>query len=288
MNEFLKSFSNREISVVIWTLILFFFFLFNNKKAFTNLILSVFQKKLLQFYLVFSLYFFSIIKILNYLNLWEIQFYKNFLFWFVSSGILLFFNITNLKNNKDFITIIIKLLTLNLIIETIISQHSFSLFTELIMIPVIGLIYTLKVFNDNNIKTESHIRVSKFLNFSLIIFGIFITFYTINVIYNRPEKILTISNLKSSMFSPVFTILFIPIIYLVSVFIKYDDINRFLKRYKFIDNKRKKQIKLAIIKHANINLNNLERAKNILIRNKFELKNEVNIKNYILLKMKNQ
>ncbi|WP_445710153.1 hypothetical protein [Flavobacterium sp.] len=150
------------------------------------------------------------------------------------------------------------------------------------MIPVIGLIYTLKVFNDNNIKTESHVRVSKFLNFLLIIFGIFITSYTINEIYNSPEKYLTISNLKSFVFSPVFTILFIPIIYLISVFIKYDDINRFLKRYNFIDNKRKKLIKSAIIKHANINLNSLEIAKKILISDKFALKNEINIKNYIL------
>ena len=115
----------------------------------------------------------------------------------------------------------------------------------------------------------------------LSISGFIVFFYVIYNLAQSYESLLTISNVKSIFLFPFFTLVFLPVLYFIVVYMKYEDVFINLRRYKFIDEKRKKKIKTAIIIYGNLNLSRLDKAKKVIIFNKRELQNETNIYKYI-------
>lgn len=101
--------------------------------------------------------------------------------------------------------------------------------------------------------------------------------FIILLFYN---KLLTINNLKSFLLPLSLTLLFLPIIYMIVIYMKYEDFF-YLNRYTFLDVKRKAYIKYAILRYRNIRINKLDNAKEIILCNKYEFKENANIKKYI-------
>ncbi len=283
MKEFLESFSNREIAILFWAILIFAYMFFVKISASINLIKSFFAKKLTYIYCLMLLYLGSIIYILSSLKLWEISLYKDFIFWLISSGFVILFSINKLKNNSDFKEILLKLLTINIVLEFIASNYNFSLIQELILIPfatVISLLIVVAQYKEN-------IKVVKFLNKVLSYIGLSILGYVIYKLFKSPEELFTIKNLKSFLLAPLFTILFVPFVFLITTYSKYELIFINLNRYTFLKKERKSKIKLAILRFGNINLKYLNNAYNITIWRKSELLNKENIKEYICKEIKN-
>lgn len=165
--------------------------------------------------------------------------------------------------------------------EFLIGFFNFSLLGELILIPTVTFISLLYFYADYNKEKEGYLTVSKFLNSLLSIVGISILIYVVYKVITNGKDLLSISNLKSFLFSPLFTLFFIPIVYLIVVFMKYEDIFGNLNRSQFINRKRKLKIKILFLFFGNINLKSLDNAKEITIWNKNELNNEEKLMNYI-------
>ena len=123
--------------------------------------------------------------------------------------------------------------------------------------------------------------MEEILNIFLGASGCALLFYAITQFINKYNDTLNISNLKSFLFSPIFTLLFSPFIIFTVFFIKYDTIFLALNRYNFLDSKRKFKIKLAIFKYANLNFEYIKNAHDILIWQKKELKNNKSISQYL-------
>lgn len=281
MNEFLESFSNREISIVIWSSVIILLFFFLQIKASLSLVKQVFSKKFVPFYIVFGTYFYFIIKVLNNKGIWEVSLYKDFIFWLLTTGIIMFFNVNELKKSTDFKNIILKLISVNIVIEFIVGFYNFSVLTELFLIPIVSIISLLFVFADVNKEKGENLMISKFLNLLLSTIGIGILIYSSYQFLLFYDDLFTIANLKSFLFAPLFTVLFLPLIFFTVIYSRYEDIFININRYKFLDKKRKRLIKYAIIRYGNINLNYLNNAKAITIWRKPELKNENKIQKYI-------
>lgn len=284
MNEFLSSFSNREISLIIWSIVGILILLILSRNSFSSIIdllKNLFSKFFIPFYILFALYFYLIIISLKSLNVWETSLYKDFIFWFITSGLVLFFNSTKLDDYGDFKRIILKLFSINIIAEFIIGFNNFSLFTELILIPILAFISLLYVFADHYKDKYGYHSVVKLLKTVLGLFGITIFFYSIFRIFKSYELFFTISNLKSFLVSPFFTILFLPIIYFAVVYMQYEKLFINLNRYRFISKKRKRKIKKSILIYANIGLKKLKIADKVILRNKKELQDKEDIRKYL-------
>lgn len=284
MNEFLQSFSNREISIFTWSIIFIIILIFSQRKDLKkigNLLKMLLNKYFVVIYFVIAIYFYFIISYLNGNGIWEISLYKDFIFWFLTTALVMVFNVTSLKNFKDFKLVILKLFSITLFSEFLIGFFNFSLLGELILIPTVTFISLLYFYTDYNKEKEGYLTVSKFFNSLLSIVGISILIYAVYKITTNGKDLLSISNLKSFLFSPLFTLLFIPIVYLIVVFMKYEDIFGNLNRLQFINRKRKLKIKILFLFFGNINLKSLDSAKEITIWNKNELNNEEKIMNYI-------
>lgn len=285
MKEFLNSFSNREISLVFWTILIALTAMLLNLSGFIKLVKAIFAKKILLIYFLMFLYLGSIIFFLNFFEFWETTLYKDFIFWLITSAFVLLLNFNKLKTTNDFKNILLRLLTINLILEFIANNYNFSLLKELLLIPFLTFVSILLIVAQH--KKEENEKVINLFNFILTYAGFGIIVYVIYRLIDSPYQLLSITNLKSFLLTPIFTILFIPFVFLLVVFSKYENIFMNLNRYKFITKERKKEIKLAIILYGNLKLEYLNNAHNLTIWRKAELLNEANIKSYIKDEIKN-
>lgn len=284
MSEFYKLLSNREISILIWSFVIFAILIISSKGSFgklLNVIKALFSKKFIPFYITFLVYFFLIIFLLNKFSIWELGLYKDFIYWFLTTGIVLFFNSNNLNTIKDFVKVILTSTSLTIILEFIVGFYNFSLISELILIPIVTFISLLSLVaemknDDPNTKVVANILkgILTIIGFGILVYGIYqlITHYT---------DFLTLSNLKSFLLPPIFTLLFLPLIYFTVLYIKYERAFMNLKRYKFISADRKKKIRISILKYANINFAYIENANKIIVFKKSELQNEADVQSYL-------
>ncbi|RBP30962.1 hypothetical protein DFR65_104221 [Oceanihabitans sediminis] len=284
MIEFFKLLSNREISILIWTVLFFVGLIVSSKGSFENIlnvIKILFSKHFIPFYIVFGLYFTIIIIALNRITIWEFSLYKDFAYWFLTTGILLFFSANSLETYRDFTNVILTAISITIILEFIIGFYNFSLVWELILIPFVTFIALLSLVAEMKKDDRNSKLVAKFLKnlLSIIGFGILAcSIYNIIVSYN---DFFTLSNLKSFLLPPIFTLIFLPLIYFTVLYMKYERVFVSLNRYKFLSNTRKRKIKYAIIKYANIKFKRIEKSNKVILFNKRELQNETNIKSYI-------
>lgn len=231
------------------------------------------------------LYLSAIIYFLYSIRLWETSLFKDFLFWLLTSAFVMLFNFNKLKSNNDFKNILLKLLTVNIILEFIASSYNFSLIKELLLLPFVTFVSILVVVAQQ--KRNENEKVMKFLNLILSYIGFAIFCYVIYRLIKSPSELFTVKNLKSFLLSPLLTILFIPFVFLVTVYSKYEQIFININRYDFLNDKRKSQIRFAFLKFGNLNLEYLNNAHNITIWRKAELLNEEKINLYIRNEIKN-
>lgn len=284
MTEFYKQLSNREISILIWSFVIFVVLIIRSKGIFGKLldvIKALFSKKFIPFYITFLVYFFIIIFLLNRFSIWEFSLYKDFIYWFLTTGIILFFKANNLNTIKDFVKVVLTATSLTIILEFIVGFYNFSLVWELILIPIVTFISLLSLTvemknNDPNTKVVANILkgILTIIGFGILIYGI----YQLTTNYT---DFFTLSNLKSFLLPPILTLLFLPLIYFTVLYIKYEIAFMNLRRYDFLSDERKKKIRISILKYANINFNYIENANKIIVFKKRELQNENDIKSYL-------
>lgn len=284
MVEFFKLLSNREISIIIWTLFAFIFFTARSNGSFSKFLLvlkALFSRKIIPFYIGIIIYLTIIVLLFNKFKIWEFSLYKDFTYWLLTTGLTLFFSVSKLNSYKDFTRIILTATSLTMVLEFIVGFYNFSLILELILVPTLTFISLLAIVAEMRKKDRNSNLVAIVLQNILAILGLGFLMYSIYQLSINYNLFFTLSNLKSFLLPPIFTIIFLPFIYYVVLYIKYECVFGNLRRYKFLSNRRKREIKLAILWYANINLYKIESANKIVLFNKRELQNEINIKSYI-------
>ena len=222
-----------------------------------------------------------IIFLLNRVSIWEFSLYKDFIYWFLTTGIVLFFRANNLNTIKDFIKIISTATSLTIILEFLIEFYNFSFVGEMILIPILTFISLLLFFAEMKSDDPNTKVVANILKSILTIIGFGILIYTIYQLITNYKDFFTLSNLKSFLLSPIFTLLFLPLLYFTVLYIKYEKVFLNLGRYKFLSEIKKKKIKISILRYCNINFNYIENANKIILFKKKELRDENDIDMYL-------
>src|SRR5690606_13159773 len=146
MIEFLKLLSNREISIIVWLLLTFVFLTACSKGSLGKFLLvlkALFSKKIIPFYIGIVIYLALIVSIFNKFGVWEFSLYKDFIYWLLTTGMILFFSVSDLNSYNDFTKIILTATSLTIILEFIVGFYNFSLAWELILIPTLTFISLL-------------------------------------------------------------------------------------------------------------------------------------------------
>jgi hypothetical protein len=262
MNDFIKSLSTREISILIWLIISFSIFILISQKAFLNVLRFLFHYKIISALFTYLIYCSGIIYILFELDYWNLDLLKDTIIWFLSTGIIIFFNINKIEKTDYFIKIINDNLKIIIFLEFVINFYTFGIITELIVVPTITLIIIVYEYSKYTMhKNPKHINANKFLQFILSLFTVFIFSHIIYKIIFDYKQLFTNSNIKSLYLPILLTILSFPFYYFLALIMIYEE---FFVRINFMFSSKKirRQVKKNILLNANFNLNKLTKIKN--------------------------
>ncbi|MDD2495083.1 MAG: hypothetical protein PHE29_07825 [Tissierellia bacterium] len=214
---------------------------------------------------------------MSYLHIWNDIFWKDAIFWFFTSFIMLF-SANHASNDKDhYKKEFIKLFKVESLVIFITSLHSFSLVIEIMLIPIVSLIVILETFCSTD---KEYNQVNKVFKTIITFIGLFIIYLSIIDIISNPERYYKVTNLYSFTLPILLTILYIPFLYTFSLYMVYE--NLFVSLKIFLKNTVKFSDKIRILFICGTSISNVKKIQNRIsidnVRSRKELL--VSIKNY--------
>ncbi|NRS90888.1 hypothetical protein HNQ02_003835 [Flavobacterium sp. 7E] len=274
MDILFNIFSNREIAVLFWTIVIIISAIFivgfkSLKELANNFFVCQIQIPLILMFVYIGILIFIFYK----LKLWEFALLKDTVIWSFSSATVLFFNINKAKEIIYFKPIIVDNLKMIFILEFITNFYTFNLILEFIIIPIMTFLILLQVYADYSSKTnEEHKKVASCLKSIINICGLFILIYVTYKTFHQYKELLNVVNLKSLLLPIILTFIIIPYLYILALTMNYETL---LTRIPYLvesEIKRKKLIKYIII-YANFNLNKLYKISTNLNKISFDKHN---------------
>ncbi len=251
-------FNNREIALLFWIALIVLALILSKLRKSLVPIFKILTGKM--FLIIFSLigaYLYGIILLLKNLEVWQISNLKDVLFWLFSVGLILVFKINEAKSNAYFKGIFLSAIKWTILLEFIVNLYSFSLFTEIIILPVLVFLAMTQAFAEMD---EKHKMVSKFLQNVIAIAGLSIFSYSLYKTIVNFDDVLTFQNLVSFLLPSTITVLFIPFVYFLALYSTYQSYFIHLD-FMTVKNDKVKETKKLILRIANINLDKLLRIK---------------------------
>ncbi len=266
MKELLESISTRETSIIFWSIIIFSILIFIARKQLSNLLKVFFSSKIIIALIGFVIYYIVVIYILSVFKLWDIKLLKDTFIWFFTAGVIVFFNSNKINNTNYFIQILKDNFKVIIFLEFVLNFYTFSLVTELILIPIITSITILYEYSKHTmLKNPEHIKANKLFKSLLSLFGFIILVSTTYKIINDYRNLITMDNLKSIYLPIILTILSIPFYYLLALYVICEDFFKGID-FMFTDHKIKKELKKQILINSNFNLNYLTNIRKKLVK----------------------
>lgn len=278
--KFSEIFNNREVASGIWLIIIFFFMLIKSeiRKSLVSVFKAFFKIKILVHFFLMIVYLGLCILLLEYFNFWTIILLKDAIFWFLLTALVLTSNaITNNGKDKIFKSIFIKSIQVIVVIQFIANSYTFSLITEIIVLPIILIVVGLEVYSENK---EAYQQVNKLMNFILFSFGVAILInavYLITINFNKFGSYLT---LKKFLFPIILTILYLPFLFFSVIISNYEQL--FLRvSLSQADLKVKRYARKILLFYCKFNLNKINLALNMSNYNVMSIKSNDDVDDMI-------
>lgn len=229
----MSNFSNRELAFFTWLMLFIIWMLSKTsvRASLLQLIKTAFAPKLTVIYLIMATYSGGVVLLLNKIGLWDKTQIKNTVIWFVSIAIMTLNDITK-KGEGDYLKKAIKdIFATTAIIQFVVGVYSFNYFLELLLLPLILLVTLTIAYSETNPK---YADVKNILSRFLSLIGCLLIFYTVYKVISNFYSFANKGTLNDFLIPAVLSFLFLPLVYLLSSYVAYEDaftgINRIIKR----------------------------------------------------------
>lgn len=277
MNSIMNIFSTRELSLLIWVAILSTTFLSikSVRQNSKDLLKILFGKQILTIILLLITLVIGIIFLFYKAHLWDKSLLKDTFFWFFGVALVLSYKSGQAKDFAFFKEIVKDSIKWIIIIEFLVNFYTFSLFIEILLLPIIVIIALLQTISETDKKLEA---VTKLMKNITAIFGLFLLTYVSYKTFTNSKALLDLNNLFPFILPIILTIIVLPFIYLLALYINYETL--FVRiRCMSKENIIKRHLKKEIFLSANVNLEKLLRISKKL--NNYDLSKSDDIKEYI-------
>ena len=222
------------------------------------------------------LYIGIIIYLLFRIKLWNISYLSDTIIWILGVGFVLFMNINHTGEDNFFRKAVIDNIKLVVLIEFITNLHVFNIWVELILVPILVLLGAL--LGVASVHPE-YKRVESFLTPIVGLIGVGLLVYNFYNIVVDIRSFLSMQILMEFFLPLILTILFLPFVYFLAVYMIYDLIFMRLKNV-VINPKLEIYAKRRTFLEFHFNLKTLNKWLRKIVVSKFESKD--NIKQAIL------
>lgn len=250
LDTFRAIFNNREIAIGFWAVVFIIYALCAKslRRTIKSIIAILLNKKFVIIYLVFAGFLFLVLAFLRWVGFWSINLLKDTAFWVLFVEFPIFAKaVKNATDGRFFIDLIKENIALSVFIEFFVGFWTFSLWAELILIPItvfFSLVYAVSE------QDKKHQTVKGFFDGLMLLWGIVIVITSINHFFQAPEQFINIDTLKSFLLPIVLLFLSLPIVYGLALYSTYEQIFIRLKGKK----SEQVKMKLYILSFSGINL----------------------------------
>ena len=185
------------------------------------------------------------------------------------------FNTSNEFNSEYFWDLLKEIFKWSLVIEFIVNFYTFNLIIEIFLLPTILILALTQTLTESD---KKYIQINKFLRNLLAIISLLFIAVAIYQTFKNYKCLFQIQNLFSFLLPPILTVLLIPFLYFLAVYLSYDSLFAQIN-YLSKDLNKNKLLKRAIVLKSKLNLNRLKRISSGL--NYFELDKSNDIKIYL-------
>jgi len=256
MDKIFEVFSNREIALIIWIVLVLALCTFNKqvRNSLYALIKLFFTTPVLLIVNLLALdYTLFVIYLLQRTQFWDESLIKDTVFWTLGTGFVLIFNSINTRSLSHFKKVLLDVAKWSIILEFIANFYTFSFLSEIILLPV--LVFTGLIQAHSELSSESK-KVKSFFKTINVFIGLSILSYITYKTFNQSEALLTIANLKSFLLPLLLTIMYLPFIYCLALYTQYESL--FIRLPCLInDVKYRKSVKKQILLVANFDIDKL-------------------------------
>lgn len=224
MNFDMGIFNNREIAILIWTLIALAWMSSqkNIRISILNVLFCLRQKKIIMIFISMFVYVILIVFLLYKIEIWDISMAKDTFFWLFGIAIVMLINFNHANEDKQYFKkIVLDNFRLILILEFVVNFYVFNFVVELIMVPMLSIIVLMGTVAGTQ---KEYMVVEKIMNSILAIFGICFIVFSCFSIANNFQNFATVANLYSFLLPIILTIVYLPFIYFIALYAAYENI----------------------------------------------------------------
>jgi hypothetical protein len=214
--------NNRETAIAIWLAALLAFLLFKTdvRKSLAGLIRSFFAWKIFTSYLLSLLYTCIGIYLLYRLHGWTPHQLKDAVLWCTLALMKTLLRINQVNEKIDYFKGALKEnLKFTLIIEFISENYTFSLVTELVLVPLLALLGAMIALAKYDKKYSNLIPV---FNWMLILFGLASILHALYQILAHFGEFANADKLREFLLPPFLAIWLLPWLYAMSVVMRFE------------------------------------------------------------------
>lgn len=253
--------NNREIAITLWLLAISFWIFSSSKmaairNAFKGVLAALFVRQIMSVLFLMVAYMAMVIYWLSELELWNFEQLKNTVFWCFSVGVMSLFKLEKIKKDKLFFkNLVLDNLKLLAILQFIVGVYTFSLWVEVLLVPVFALLGAMLAIAETDRKYH---QVKVLLEYCLTLFGIVLIVYTLYMLMTDFGEFGKEKTLYDFLTPPLLTLFYLPFIFFMFVYSTYE---RVFIRLDFSINRRSYRYtaKLFALIFFNLQLNLLER-----------------------------
>ena len=247
-------FNNREIAIGLWLMAVIVF------AACFKVVRTAFApipKAALPILLPLLLSFIptaSVVWILAYLNLWDLSVLKETIYWVVGTGIIMFGKFNSTKDLRTLYKQTAKeSLALVVVLEFFIWFYVFPLWVELLLVPFVTFIVLLATVAKYQ-KVDGIELTRKVLNGAQVFIGLLIILFSFIAFTKNPISLFTYQNLELFLLPIILSFTYIPSVYLIALYSKYELAFNRIEYDLSLDSKDKRRLRLAVIKRCRLSI----------------------------------
>lgn len=216
--------SNRETAIAIWILVFLLWGLTQHKikKSFFLVVKSFFACKLSISYLAMFSYIAIMLLVLHAVGIWRMSHVTNTILWIVCVAFVMLFETSKANDESFFKNIIKDNLKILVVLEFLINLYVFSLWVELLLVPVFAILGGLIAVAGLNKQYEG---IQKGLNYVMAIIGTSFIGYALYMAVSDFNNLFTADNFQNFILPILLTIMFLPFIYIWALYVNYETLS---------------------------------------------------------------
>lgn len=231
--NFFKSLNNRELAIAIWVLIATIWAISNSqiRGSLSRLVRAFFAWKLTLLYLVMAVYITIMVITLRVIGIWNADHLPITVLWCVFVAFVMLFDFTRANDSNFFKNTYRDNIKALILLEFIVNLYVFSLWVELFLVPVTAILSAMIAISETDEKYEI---TKKILTYAMSIIGLVFIVHAIYIISRDFNSFATLENLENFYLPILFSILFMPFVYMFALVSGYEMF--FIRLSFFVEN----------------------------------------------------